>query len=99
MKIVNPLSPSLAEEDIKTVLYALAGQGGCDGEPYDQIQQAADYIAELEKKLIESIELIEDLKSYVPEYFWEKHKYQDDLDRLREERVTECKTIQHKEDE
>ena len=48
MKIVNPLSPSLAEEDIKTVLYALAGQGGCDGEPYDQIQAAADYIAELE---------------------------------------------------
>lgn len=49
MKIVNPLSPSLAEEDIKTVLYALAGQGGCDGEPYDQMQAAADYIAELEK--------------------------------------------------
>lgn len=43
----------MAEEDIKTVLYALAGQGGCDGEPYDQIQQAADYIAELEKQIAE----------------------------------------------
>ena len=48
MEIVNPLSPSGAKEDIKTVLYALAGQGGRDGEPYDQMQVAGDYIATLE---------------------------------------------------
>jgi len=48
MEIVNPLSPSGAKEDIKTVLYALAGQGGRDGEPYDQMQEAGDYIATLE---------------------------------------------------
>lgn len=51
MKIINPLSPNNIEEDIKTVLYALAGQGGCDGEPYDQMQVAADYIAELEAQV------------------------------------------------
>ena len=48
MEIVNPLRPSGAKADIKTVLYAIAGQGGNDGDPYDQIQAAADYIAELE---------------------------------------------------
>lgn len=48
MKIINPLSPNGTKEDIKTVLRVLAGQGGCDGEPYDQMQAAADYIAELE---------------------------------------------------
>ena len=67
MKIVNPLSPSLAEEDIKTVLYALAGQGGCDGEPYDQIQQAADYIAELEA-LVEKLKCCGNCK-HEPEFF------------------------------
>ena len=51
MEIVNPLSPSGAKEDIKTVLYALAGQGGRDGEPYDQMQEAGDYIATLEAEL------------------------------------------------
>ena len=49
MKIINPLSPNGTKEDIKTVLRVLAGQGGCDGEPYDQMQAAADYIAELEE--------------------------------------------------
>ena len=48
MKIVNPLSPKKKKQDIKTVLRALAGQGGCDGEPYDQMQQAAGYIEYLE---------------------------------------------------
>ena len=51
MEIVNPLSPSGAKEDIKTVLYVLAGQGGRDGEPYDQMQEAGDYIATLEAEL------------------------------------------------
>lgn len=51
MKIVNPLSPSGKKEDIKTVLYALAGQNNCDGEPYDQMQLAADYINDLENEI------------------------------------------------
>jgi hypothetical protein len=51
VKIVNPLSPSKKKEDIKTVLYAIAGQGGADGCPYDQMQVAADYIKSLEYKI------------------------------------------------
>jgi hypothetical protein len=33
---------------IRTVLLALAGQENCDGSPYDEMIQAAEYIAELE---------------------------------------------------
>lgn len=51
VKIVNPLSPAKKKEDIKTVLYAIAGQGGADGYPYNQIQEAADYIKSLEYKI------------------------------------------------
>jgi len=41
-KIVNPLTDK--KENISSVLYSLASQNGCDGEPYDQIQVTADYI-------------------------------------------------------
>ena len=51
MKIINPLSPKGTKEHISIVLHALASQGGCDGEPYDQMQMAADYILELEAKI------------------------------------------------
>ena len=51
MKIINPLSPKGTKEHISVVLHALASQGGCDGEPYDQMQMAADYILELEAKI------------------------------------------------
>jgi len=51
MKIINPLSPKETKEDIKTVLRVLAGQGGCDGMPYDQMQKASDYIEQLEAKI------------------------------------------------
>jgi hypothetical protein len=44
MKIVNPLSINNSEEPIQSVLRCLAGQGGCDGAPYDQMQVAADCI-------------------------------------------------------
>lgn len=44
MKIINPLSVNKSEEPIQTVLRCLAGQGGCDGAPYDQMQAAADCI-------------------------------------------------------
>jgi hypothetical protein len=36
--------------DIRTKLYDLASQENCDGEPYDTMQDAADYIAQLEKE-------------------------------------------------
>lgn len=51
MEIINPLSPKKTKEHISTVLHALAGQNGCDGEPYDQMQIAADYILILEKQI------------------------------------------------
>ena len=51
--IVNPLSVGKKKEPIQSVLRALAGQNNCDGEPYDQMQEAADYIDKLEKKLRE----------------------------------------------
>lgn len=45
----NPLSPSLQAMPIQAVLRALASQEGCDGPPWDQMIQAADYIDALEK--------------------------------------------------
>ena len=67
MKIINPLSPRRIKEDIKTVLRVLAGQGGCDGEPYDQMQAAADYIAELEET-VERMKCCGNCK-HEPEFF------------------------------
>ena len=55
MKIVNPLTGN--EEPIRSVLRSLAGQENCDGEPYDQMQAAADYIEELE----EFVKMIHDI--------------------------------------
>jgi len=48
MKIYNPLSVTEKKQDIKTVLREIAGQGGNDGCPYDQMQEAANYIERLE---------------------------------------------------
>jgi hypothetical protein len=45
-KIISPLSGK--EELLSSVLYAMCGQENCDGEPYDQMQAAADYIRALE---------------------------------------------------
>lgn len=49
-KIVDPLSPTGEERDIVDVLRGLAAQENCDGEPYDQMQAAADYIGGLEEE-------------------------------------------------
>lgn len=35
---------------VQNVLLDLAGQENCDGEPYDQMVAAADYINDLEKE-------------------------------------------------
>jgi hypothetical protein len=59
MEIVNPLSVNGSLEPIQTVLRVLAAQGGCDGEPYDQMQLAADYIDELEHLIKHVTDMIE----------------------------------------
>lgn len=51
MNIVNPLSVKKSKEPIQTVLRVLAGQNNCDGEPYDQMQIAAEYIDRLERTI------------------------------------------------
>jgi hypothetical protein len=52
MKLIrNPLSVKGIKEPIQTVLRVLASQNNCDGEPYDQMQIAANYIDQLERKI------------------------------------------------
>ena len=46
--IQNPLG--FGQEPIQKVLRQLASQENCDGAPYDQMMQAADYIEELERE-------------------------------------------------
>ncbi len=46
-KCKNPLSQSGEPLPIQSVLRILASQEGCDGAPWDQMVQAADYIDEL----------------------------------------------------
>lgn len=47
--MINPLTDN--EESVASVLRSLASQENCDGVPYDQMQEAAEYIEKLEKKL------------------------------------------------
>jgi hypothetical protein len=47
--IVNPLTGRY--EPISSVLAQLASQENCDGEPYDQMMDAAEYIEELVQEL------------------------------------------------
>jgi hypothetical protein len=49
VNIKHPLQNTKSLYDIKVVLKDLASQENCDGEPYDQILQAVEYIASLEK--------------------------------------------------
>ena len=52
--IVHPLHPEGSPPvHISAVLRSLASQEGCDGEPYDQMMQAADYIEDLERVIRE----------------------------------------------
>jgi hypothetical protein len=48
-KCKNPLSQSDKPLPIQSVLRILASQEGCDGAPWDQMMQAADYIERLAK--------------------------------------------------
>ena len=49
MKINNPLTGE--ESHISVVLTMLASQENCDGDPYDQMMTAADYIIRLESQV------------------------------------------------
>lgn len=49
MKVMHPLTNRLAP--IQHVLRDLASQENCDGEPYDQMIQAAEHIDDLECRL------------------------------------------------
>lgn len=46
MKIIHPLKKG--DHPIQSVLRDLSSQENCDGEPYDQMIKAADYIDDLE---------------------------------------------------
>lgn len=50
-KIHHPLRVKPIPAPIQTVLRDLAGQDGCDGEPYDQMMEAAEYIDALEAEV------------------------------------------------
>lgn len=49
MKVIHPIRNGM--HPIQYVLRDLASQEHCDGEPYDQMVQAADYIDDLETRL------------------------------------------------
>lgn len=51
MKILDPLSTTNQERDIVSVLWGMACQEGNDGAPWDQLQQAADYITVLQAEV------------------------------------------------
>ena len=56
----NALSQSDEPLPIQSVLRILASQEGCDGAPWDQMIQAADYIDELRKDLKNALHWIDD---------------------------------------
>lgn len=49
MKVIHPIKNGM--HPIQHVLRDLANQENCDGDPYDQMIQAADYIDDLEERL------------------------------------------------
>ena len=56
-KIRNPLTGR--RSDIVVVLTMLCAQDGCDGEPYDQMMEAAEYISDLRGHISELREALE----------------------------------------
>ena len=55
---MNPRSISAKPQPIASVLRQIASGENCDGEPYDQMQQAGDYIEQLERELAQAIKEI-----------------------------------------
>jgi hypothetical protein len=60
--IMNPLSPTGVKQPIQSVLRALASQENCDGDPYDQMIEAAGYIDQLEQTVGRCIEMLENFR-------------------------------------
>ena len=58
MKIKHPLNRKDHLCPIQDVLIDLAAQEGCEGEPYDEMTQAADYIKFLELKISKMAKII-----------------------------------------
>lgn len=62
---------------IQTVLMDLASQENCDGEPYDQMMEASEYISELEGKLKIVLDIIEESSIFdTPEDIYNKIKWE-----------------------
>jgi hypothetical protein len=68
MKINNPLTGKL--DHICVVLHMLSSQESCDGDPYDQLVIAADYIEQLEKQISDLQEKKEKLFAVVLDIGW-----------------------------
>jgi len=56
--IKNPLAVNDTKADLSSVLRALASQENCDGEPYDQMMEAADEIDQLTARVAELEEAV-----------------------------------------
>lgn len=89
--INHPIGKAGVEYDIVTVLLDLAAQENCDGEPYDQMQQAGLYIRELRTQLAERDATISELESQInaSAIFHDGHEAQmterdAEIERLRE---------------
>lgn len=61
--MINPLSTTGKDEKITTVLRALASQENCDGEPYDQMMDAAQHIDALTEALGWALDYIDAIPS------------------------------------
>lgn len=64
MKVIHPLRNGMFP--IQYVLRDLASQELCDGDPYDQMIQAADYIDDLESRLEFYREQLRIAKEWMP---------------------------------
>lgn len=74
--------------DLWVVLSDLASQENCDGEPYDQMQEASEYIQELEQK-------INDLETELEPYIeMEKNLYEKIQKMDKEQKKTGNRNVQ-----
>lgn len=64
MKVIHPIKNGM--HPIQHVLRDLASQELCDGEPYNQMIQAADYIDDLETRLEFYREQLRIAKEWMP---------------------------------
>lgn len=64
MKVIHPIRNGMFP--IQYVLRDLANQELCDGDPYDQMIQAADYIDDLEARLEFYREQLRIAKEWMP---------------------------------